>query len=132
MRLDEPVKLFVSPNTWVDLADSISATRMTDKSYSPSEGTNGVEKVIYHGANGAIEVVIHPIIKAGEAFMLPMKHLRKIGSTDITLNNPGNGNKIFLELASNAGFEYRSYSDFALLIDAPAKCVKFTGIVNSN
>jgi hypothetical protein len=129
--LSEPVKLFVSPETWVDLADSISATRMTDSSYSTSEGKNGVEKVIYHGASGAIEVVIHSIIKGGEAFMLPMKHLKKVGSTDITLKNPANGEKIFLELAGNAGFEYRSYSDFALLIDAPAKCVKLTGIVNS-
>jgi hypothetical protein len=129
--LDEPAKLFVSPATWVDLADSISATRMTDSSYSTSEGKNGVEKVIYHGANGAIEVVIHNIVKEGEAWLLPLKHFKKVGSTDITLKNPGNGNKIFLELAANAGFEYRSYSDFALLIDAPAKCVKFTGIVNS-
>lgn len=129
--LSEPCKLWVSPETWVDLADSISATRMTDSSYSTSEGKNGVEKVIYHGASGAIEVVIHPIIKGGEAFLLPMKHLKKVGSTDITLKNPGNGEKIFLELAANAGFEYRSYSDFALLIDAPAKCVKLTGIVNS-
>lgn len=129
--LAEPCKLFVSPETWVDLADSISATRMTDSSYSTAEGKNGVEKVIYHGASGAIEVVIHPIVKGGEAFLLPMKHLRKVGSTDITLKNPANGDKIFLELAGNAGFEYRSYSDFALLIDAPAKCVKFTGIVNS-
>lgn len=130
--LNEPVKLFVSPETWVDLADSISATRMTDSSYSTSEGKNGVEKVIYHGANGAIEVVIHNIVKGGEAWLLPMKHLKRVGSTDITLNNPSNGNKIFLELAANAGFEYRSYSDFSLLIDAPAKCVKLTGIVNSN
>ena len=129
--LNEPAKLFVSPETWVDLADSMSATRMTDSSYSTSEGKNGVEKVIYHGANGAIEVVIHNIVKGGEAFLCPMKHLKKIGSTDITLKNPGNGDKIFLELASNAGFEYRSYSDFALLCDAPAKFVKYTGIVNS-
>ena len=73
----------------------------------------------------------HNIIKGGEAFLCPMKHLKKVGSTDITLKNPGNGDKIFLELAGNAGFEYRSYSDFALLCDAPAKFVKYTGIVNS-
>jgi hypothetical protein len=129
--LAEKCKLWVSPETWADLADSISATRMTDSSYSTSEGKNGVEKVIYHGASGAIEVSIHPIVKGGEAFLCPMKHLKRIGSSDISLKNPANGNKIFLELASSAGFEYRSISDFALLCDAPGKFVKLTGIVNS-
>lgn len=130
--LDVPGKLYVSPPTWADLADSFSASRMLDSSYSTGEGKNGVEKVIYYGANGAIEAVIHPCVKEGEAWFLPMKYVKKVGSTDITMNTPGKGDQIFLQLASNAGFEFRTYSDFALFVEQPAKCVKFTAIVNGS
>lgn len=131
--LDEEVNLYVSPATWADLADSFSASRMVDSSYSTSEGKNGVEKVVYHGANGAINVKIHPCIKEGEAFAIPLKYVKKVGSTDITLNTPGKASEeIFLQLPSNAGFEFRSYSDFALFVEQPAKLVKFTTIVNGS
>jgi hypothetical protein len=130
--LDEAVYLHVSPETWADLGDSLASQRTFDKSYSTGEGTTGVEKVIYHGANGAINVVIDALVKGGEAWALPYKCLKKVGSTDITLKNPSKGENIFLELGTAAGFEYRSYSDFALFCNSPAKCVKFTTIVNSN
>jgi hypothetical protein len=129
--LDVPVKLYVNPDSWADLADSFSASRMLDSSYSSGEGKNGVEKVVYYGANGMIEVVIHPCVKGGEAWALPVPVLKKVGSTDITMNTPGkSGEEIFLQLPSNAGFEFRTYSDFALFVGEPAKCVKFTSIVN--
>jgi hypothetical protein len=130
--LDEAVSLFVSADTWPSLADSFSASRQLDQSYNQSEGKNGVEKITYVGANGIITVVPHPCVKGGEAFMLPIKSgiVKKVGSTDITLNNPGRGDEIFLVLPSNNGFEFRSYSDFCVFVAEPAKCVKFKGIVN--
>lgn len=129
--LDEALDCYVSPATWADLSDSLSAKRQLDSSYSTSEGKDGVEKIVHFGANGAINVIIHPIVKEGEAWLLPMKHLKRVGSTDITMNNPASGEKIFFELPSNAGFEYRSYSDFAVFCDAPGKLVKITGITNA-
>lgn len=130
--LDEPVTLFVSTDTWPSLADSFSASRMLDSSYKPDNGQTGVERITYVGANGIITVMPHPCIKGGEAFMLPIKSgiVRKVGSTDITLNNPGRGDEIFLVLPSNNGFEFRSYSDFCAFVSEPAKCVKFSLIVN--
>ena len=130
--LDEALDCYVSPTTWADLSDSLSAKRQLDSSYSTSEGKDGVEKIIHHGANGAINVIIHPIVKEGEAWLLPMKHLKRVGSTDITMNNPARGDSIFFELPSNAGFEYRSYSDFALFVDAPGKLIKVTDITNAS
>lgn len=129
--LDEALNAYVSPATWADLSDSLSAKRQLDASYSTSEGKDGVEKIVHFGANGAINVIIHPIVKEGEAWLLPMKHLKRVGSTDITMNNPASGEKIFFELPSNAGFEYRSYSDFSLFVDAPGKLVKITNITNA-
>jgi hypothetical protein len=84
------------------------------------------------GANGLIQVIPHPCIKGGEAFALPIKEgiVKKIGSTDITMNHPGRGDEIFTVLPSNNGYELRSYSDFCVFIAEPAKCVKFSSIVN--
>lgn len=126
--LDVPVNLYVNPDAWVDLADSFAGARVLDSSYSTSEGKNGVEKIIYHGANGAINVKLHACVKRGEAWALPMKYLKKVGSTDITMNRPGGDGRIFFDLPSNAGVEIRSYSDFALFVEQPAKLVKFTNI----
>ena len=54
--------------------------------------------------------------------------IKRIGSTDVTFNNPGMGNKFFRELTDNAGFELRVYSDQAVFIEKPAKATKITGL----
>jgi hypothetical protein len=126
--LDVAVNLYLNPDSWVDLADSLNAARVFDSSYSTSEGTAGVEKIIYHGANGAVNVILHSCVKRGEGWALPMKYIKKIGSTDITMNRPGGDGRIFFDLPSNAGVEIRSYSDFALFVEQPAKLVKYTNI----
>ena len=130
--LDEELSLFVSTDTFPSLADSFAAARQLDNSYDSSEGKNGVEKITYVGANGVIRVIPHSVIKGGEAFGLPVKggHVKKVGSTDITLTTQGQGSDLFLHLPSNNGFEFRSYSDFCVFFDEPAKGIKFTTIVN--
>lgn len=127
--LDVEGNLYINPDAWVDLADSFAGARQLDSSYSTSEGKNGVEKIVYFGANGAINVKLHPCVKRGDGFFVPLKYVKKVGSTDITMNTPGRGGEIFLQLPSNAGFEFRTYSDFALFVQEPAKLVKFTDIV---
>ena len=128
--LDEPVKLYVNPDSWTDLADSFSASRVLDSSYSSGEGKNGVEKVVYYGANGAIEVVIHPMVKGGEAFIVPVARCKKVGSTDVTMNVPGRGDELFVMSPAINGVEFRTYSDFQFFCEKPALITKITTIVN--
>lgn len=128
--LDEAVKLYVNPDSWTDLADSFSASRMLDQSYSTAEGRNGVEKVVYFGANGMIEVVIHPMVKGGEAFVVPMSRCKKVGSTDVTMNVPGRGDELFVMSSSINGVEFRTYSDWQFFCEKPATITKITTIVN--
>jgi len=128
--LDEEVELYVSAATWADLADSFSASRMLDSSYSSAEGKNGVERVIYAGANGAINVRIHPMVKEGEAFILPLKRCMKVGSTDITTSIPGRADEIFYNDPTTNAIAFRTYSDFQFFCETPAKMVKITTIVN--
>lgn len=129
--LDEDVVCFVNPYTWQDLHADQAALRVFDGSYKPSVGESGVEKIVYHGQNGKIEVMSHSVVKAGEAFILPLKRVVRIGAQDVSFKFPGFGEQVFFPLPSNAGYEMRLYTDQALFLNAPAKCVKVTGIVNS-
>lgn len=123
-------KLFVSPLTWANLAADLAALRKYDGSYKRSKLENGTEGITYYAQNGEIEIIGYTLIKQGSAYLIPMDKVHRIGSSDVTFNTPGMGGKIFTQLQDNAGFELRNYSDSAIFIDSPARCVLFTSIVN--
>jgi hypothetical protein len=128
--LDEEVDLLISVDTWTDLADSFSASRMLDSSYSTAEGKNGVARVVYTGANGQINVVIHPMVKASEGFIVPMGRCKKVGSTDVTLDVPGKGAELFSIKDGYNGVQFWTYSDWQFFCEKPALITKITTIVN--
>lgn len=127
---EEDVTLYCGPKTWANLNGDQAALRAYDASYG-KKAEVGAEEIVYHGQNGLIKVKSSIYVKEGEAFMVPTKRMKRIGSTDITFNRPGQSEKIFLELPSNAGFELRARSSQTLFCERPAYCVKITGIVNS-
>lgn len=129
--LNEDVDVLVNPVTWANLNSDQAALRMYDGSYDPSKGVSGNKELVFHGQNGAMNVVAHPFVKEGEAFIVPMKRAKRIGATDITFNTPGHGGEIFRQLVDSAGFEFRTYSNQGLILETPAKAVKITSIVNS-
>lgn len=128
--LMEDVKVLVSPETWKDLHSDEAALRSYDSSYSSNESERGVKAIKYFGQNGLIEVVSHGFVKEGEAFILPMKRLKRIGAQDVSFKTPGRGDEIFLQLPSNAGYELRLYTHQAVFCESPAKLVKINNIVN--
>jgi hypothetical protein len=128
--LNEKVSVLVNPGTWQNLASDLAALRRLDGSYTKTKGENGVESIQYYGQNGDIEVISHTVVKAGEAYVVPFKRCKRIGSTEVTFKTPGRDGEIFLHLPSNAGFEMRTYSDQALFLEAPAKSVYITGFAN--
>lgn len=129
--LNEKVVCLVNPVTWGNLNSDQAALRKYDNSYKSMKGENGFESILYHGQNGEIEVISHPMIKQGEAFIFPPKRVKRIGASDITFQTPGREDEIFLQLPSSNGFELRSYAHQAIVCECPAKMVKITGIVNS-
>ncbi len=129
--LDEKVHCFVSSATYENLNSDFAALRSFDQSFSKQKGVSGHENICYYGQNGEIEIVPCPFIKEGEAFVLPMKKVKRVGATDLTFSTGHGKDDFFLPLASSAGYELRCQYDFAVLVEAPAKCVKITGIVNS-
>jgi len=129
--LNEKVVCLVNPVTWGNLNSDQAALRKYDGSYKSNKSDNGFESIIYHGQNGEIEVLSHPMVKQGEAFIFPPKRVKRIGASDITFQTPGREDEIFLQLPSSNGFELRAYAHQAIVCEMPAKCVKITGITNS-
>jgi hypothetical protein len=129
--LNEDCTLFVSPGAYNNMNADQAALRKYDSKYSSSEGENGFEGLVFHAQAGSITVVSHALVKEGDAFLVPLKQVKRIGATDITFKSPGSGDQFFIELQSNAGFELRAYANQAIFIQMPARCVKLTGIVNS-
>lgn len=127
---EEDMTLVCSPATWANLNADQSALREYDGSYG-KDAENGFNGIKYKAANGGIKVMSSIYCKQGEAFLFPEKRFKRIGSTDLTFNRPGQQDKVFLELPSNAGFELRCRSSQTLFCERPAYCIKFTSIVNA-
>jgi hypothetical protein len=125
-------KLLCNPLTWANLAADLAALRKYDASYQRGKGENGFESITYYAQNGEIEIIGYGMIKEGLAFMFPAEGcLKRLGASEISFNTPGMGDKIFTQLANNAGFELRNYSNQAILAQKPATCVLFDLIVNA-
>ncbi|CAB4199959.1 hypothetical protein UFOVP1351_17 [uncultured Caudovirales phage] len=129
--LREDVVCLVNPLTWQNLNANEAALRGYDKSYSSNKSENGFEAITYHGQNGKIEVISHSMVKEGEGFIFPKKRLKRVGAQDLSFKTPGREGEIFLHLPDKNAYELRIYGNQALFCEAPAKCVKLTGIVNT-
>ena len=130
--LNEDVDLYINPVTWQKLNSDQAALRSYDSSYKAGKAEAGVEAITFHSQSGLINCHSHNCVKQGEGFIIPPKKVRRLGSTDITFKRPGRqGEDFFRELSDNAGYELRSFSDSAVFVETPARCVKLTGIVNS-
>lgn len=127
--LSEDVTVYVNPNSWADLLTEQSALRMYDSSYKAGNVDNGGKKLTFYSQNGKMEIVAHPYVKPADAFALPLKRVKRIGSTDITFNLPGTMNgKVFQQLENSAGFQYKVYTGQSIFVETPAKTVKFASI----
>lgn len=130
--LDEKVQLFVSHVTWANINTDLAALRRLDGSWGKSKGENGQENITYYGQNGEIEIIPHTLIKEGDAFVIPLKRVKRLGAVDATFKTPGlDDDEFFLHLSGSAGFELRVYTDQHIFIEMPARCVYINNIVNS-
>lgn len=126
--LEGDVEVYLNPRAWQVCNTDLSGLRRTDGSYSSAKGENGVENIVYHGQNGKVTLVSHPFVWEGDAYIIPTKKFKRIGSTDITFSRPNQPGEIFRELPTKAGYELRCYSGQSLFCEAPSECVKLTGI----
>jgi len=130
MGLMEDAKVYLATKRWNALNSNEAALRRYG-SYS-QKAENGSESIVYHSANGANEMVAHPFVKEGEAFLVPnpKKRIKRVGASDVTFRRPGKSEEIFLEVPDVAGLELRAFADQAIVIETPAQCTKYTGITD--
>jgi hypothetical protein len=128
--LTEDVTVMVNPLTWGNLLSDQAALRRYDPSYSSAEVKNGGNSIKFFGQNGSMTIVPHIFVKPQDAFAIPMKRVKRIGSQDLSFKAPGVGDNIFLHIPDIAGFEYRLYTAQSIFLETPSRAVKFTTIVN--
>lgn len=130
--LDEESMVLVAPVTFADLVNEQAGARRYDSSYKSSKNENGSEALTYWGPSGKLEVVPHMFVHQGEAFLFPPKEMIKVGPLDhISPTLPGIDGDIFFQSPTQASYEIRLFSDFALLNNMPAKSTWIKNIVNS-
>jgi len=129
--LAEDVDLMVSPLTWGYLNNDAAANRRYQGADMVKVDT-GAKVIEYHSQNGTIRIHSHIFCKEGDAFLLPFERAKRIGAQDVSFKIPGSQEgEIFRQLTDQAGFEFRVYTNQALIIETPAKCVKLYGVTNS-
>lgn len=131
--LMEDAAVFVAPDSWNNLNSDLAAQRVFDTSYSSKKGEKGVESIRYHSSNGILEIISHPMLKSGDAFILPLDSLKRVGSTDISFQGEGpeGETSYLLHNQSTNGWTCRAFTDQAIIVTTPAHCCKITNIVPS-
>lgn len=127
--LMETVCVLVSPATFSTLANDEASLRRYNA--AGTKAVNGSEAIEFHGTNGLIKIVVHPMVKEGQAIAFPEGKAERIGATDITFKTPGRQDEMFQQIPDQTGYECRLYSEQALYLPCPAKCVSFSGITNA-
>lgn len=120
--------VYCNPGAFRDLVNEIESARNfggdVERQYSAKGTERGMIspflKIHYHA--GTMKIVSHPMVKEGYAYGLIMdSSWRRIGATDVTFKIAGRPTEqFFLELENTAGYELRSFSDFAVFCSRPA------------
>jgi hypothetical protein len=134
--LDEKAVVFVNPRTWANLCSDQAALRKYDASFSASKAQNGFRALSFYTQAGETEVMPHPIIKEGDAWVLPPDRFMKIGAQDLSFNVPGRGEQYFDNATNSsgqalAGYRLMAYANVAAICGAPGLCTKVINVVNS-
>jgi hypothetical protein len=127
--LDQEIDVLISPAAWANLLVDQAALRQYTSGGPSFE--NGANKLKFQSQNGIMNIRPHLFVKEGDAFIVPMKGLKRFGATDLTFDIPGTDKgRIFIQLPTTMGFEYRCYSHQTLFFGTPAQGVFVNGIVN--
>lgn len=127
--LEEDVVVLLSPTRWEELNSDLSALRDYDGSYKVTKGENGFNSITYNGQNGKIDLISHPYMMDGDAFLMPQSCLRRVGASDIDfMKDEDGGYWRSLDVAGYAGYQASAFYEFQILITEPAKCVYYYGI----
>jgi hypothetical protein len=126
--LMEKCLVLVSPKAWGVLNADQAALRVYDSAYSTKKFENGAEALCFYAANGQLEIRAHPMVKDGDAFILPLESCMRIGSTDLSFGVPGMDQEFFTLVSGKNAVEIQCMTDQAIFLEKPAHGVYMSGI----
>lgn len=123
----------VSLATWIDLNNNTTVLQRFLDSKQKAGVTFGTDEISVEQGQTMLEIVQHPLMKEGEAYMVDFSKHKRIGSRDHSwgIGAPGQNDRFFRELPDNAGFELRCYWDQGHLCRNPGSVTRISNIVNS-
>lgn len=119
-----------NPKGWSNLLTEQTAQRIFHEG-GMAEYSNGSESILFHSVNGEIEIVASPFVKEGYAYALDLASFLRIGSKDISFDNPVEPGKYIKPLDSSNAYQIIGYTDSALFCSSLGKSIIFTGVTNS-
>lgn len=125
------LKCLVSTKGWSKLAAEDLALRQFDGSYSAEKAKSGSRSMSYEYVGGTIEVICHPCVKNGEAFLFNPDDVIWCGSTKVTFELPGRGDEFFLYIPDTNSVELQAMADCAVYHMRPSRATVMTGITYS-
>lgn len=128
--LYEDVNVYVNWMTWANLANQANATRMTDSSYGTAQVDLGSKSIKYWSAAGIMNIYQHQYCWEGFGYILPVKRIKRIGSTDVTFKFPVGDDQYLIHRPDRDAYEIRAMTDQAPFCDQLKKLTRLTGIVN--
>lgn len=125
--------VLVNNGTFANLNSDQSALRAYDQSYRYSKLDSGAEELCFYSGSGKLVIKEHIYVKPNHAFGVPKKHMKRIGTTDVTfrLNRAAAGGEVFLHIPDKAGYELRCRSEQAIFCKRPAHMLKWNDITNT-
>ena len=118
---EQDVVAMVNPKHWNKLLTDQAAKRSYDSSYDSNKVENGSRSIVFYGMSGKIEIVPSIYVKEGYAYVFPKDELERIGSSDVTFEQPGMEGKFFRLMDSANGYELRAYCDQSLFSSSIGK-----------
>lgn len=128
--LMEAAQVILSPKSFMSLASTMTDLRRQNGGQKEVTGIGGFEQIELMASNGKLTLIPHPLCKVGEAFIVPLKRFKRVGSQEFSFETPGRAGEMFLHVADKSAYELRLYGAQAIVCLQPAKCVKITSIVN--
>ncbi len=121
---------FINPKAWSNLLTEQTALR-TFHEGGVSEYQQGAKTIMFYSQNGEIEIIASPFVKEGYGFILDLEDFERVGSSDITFEDPVEKGKYMENLEGSNAIQMIAYCDAALFCNALGRQILLSGIVNS-
>lgn len=131
---DGDMVLLVNPGSWRALIPADATQRNYDASYDSSKAQIGWRGIELNSMNTGVQVVAHPMVREGDAFLVEPKSWYRVGSQDWTFDQAGDPNgesQYFRQLENNMGYELRMYTNQCVFSEAIGHNTLYTGVTSA-